>query len=412
MNTPDCQSSPASGTSALATRATVLICLAYASGMFYGKAFVHWLSGIPHIDNVDATIPLALAHISVSLLPAGLLMLINPITRATSARKATQGQERAIILTSLAISLGLFGICVAGRGMDAFREFYANRLFIDHGALGPIVVIAMSYVIGSAVVLALSDRRMAIVPLAAICLIWGILLSKGAMLAYPLMIYVGLRAARKRRSLLPLIILGGLAIIAVVVLGRLRSGGSLDEVTDADGWRFLLLLALYRIDQLDSFALVLEHARFAYSNLPLQELAESLAYLLPRGILADKPLSYSMEMTQLLRPEVFANDAANNFTLFAQTYMLAGPYGPLLAFSILFGFFVSMALMQRWLFRSDIEFWTFGLAVSVPCFMSLINAGLFHEYVLFHVPLATIGMLALRLHFRRAPELRAPLAGA
>ena len=163
----------------------------------------------------------------------------------------------------------------------------------------------------------------------------------------------------------------------------------------------MLLLALYRIDQLDSFALVLEQGRLAYSRLPGQEIADSISYLLPRGLLADKPLSFSMEMTKLLRPDVYANDAANNFTLFAQTYMLGGQYGPLLAFSILFGFFVSMGLIQRWLFRSDIEFWMFSMAVWVPCFMSLLNSGLFHEYILLHVPLALVGVFALRLHFKR-----------
>lgn len=392
---------PETAMSPLARRAPVIVCLLYAAAMFYGKALAHFLSGIPHIDDVDATIPLALMQISAALLPAMALLLLNPIAKATSSRATTRREERSIIFGCLIISSALFAICVVQRGSSAFREFYANRLLIDHGLLGPVVVIAMSYIMGGAAVLALSPRRFAIIPLMLVCLVWGVLLSKGAMLAYPLMIYVGMRAARRRGSMIPLMLLGIVAIASVVVLGRLRTGGSLDEVFADEGWRFLLLLALYRIDQLDSFALVLQHGRMAYSTSPLQEVIDSLSYMLPRGTLADKPLSFSMEMTKLLRPEVYANDAANNFTLFAQTYMLGGSFGPLLAFIILFGFFICMGLLQRWLFRSETEFWMFSMAVAIPCFMSLLNAGLFHEYVLFHVPLAVVGIFFLRFHLKR-----------
>ncbi len=397
----DKQPRPWLGTSALSRRAPIILCLLYATALFYGKAFAHYISGIPHIGNVDKTIPFALAEITMGLLPVVLLMLINPIAKATSSRDVDRFGERSMILVSLGISVALFIICVARRGGEAFHDFYGNRLLIDHGALAPIPIVAMSYITCTAVALAFSQRRFAIFHVLLTCIIWGVLLSKGFMLAYPLMAYVGLRAARRRKSILPLVLLGTLAIVAVVILGRLRAGASLEGIADDGGLSFLLLLALYRVDQLDSFALVLEHGRLAYSTLPVQELADSLSYLLPRGALADKPLSFSMEMTKLLRPEVYASDAANNFTLFSQTYMLGGPYGPILAFSILLGFFVSMGLLQRWLFRSHIEFWAFCVAVWLPCFMALVSAGLFHEYILLQVPLSLLGIFAFRLHFRR-----------
>jgi hypothetical protein len=377
-----------------------LLCLIYATGLFYGKALVHFLSGIPHLDDVDKTIPFALFEISIALLPAIALMLANPIARPGFAQPIGRSQERAMTGIALLISFGLFALAVAARGSNALHDFYGNRLFIDHGALAPVTIIAPTYIIGTTVVLAFSKSRFAFLPVLAICLVWGVLLSKGFMLAYPLITYLTIRTKQRQRSFVPLLVTSAVGLVAVVILGRLRSGVAADNILAGQGLLFLLLIMLYRIDELDSFALVLQHGRMAYSSSLTHEVISSISYLLPRGLLADKPLSFSMEMTKLFRPAVYASDAANNFTLFAQTYIIGGYYGPALAFSILFTFFLAMALLQRWLFPSDVEFWTFSIAVLIPCFMSLIAAGLFTDYVLVNVPLSVAGLLLFRCHFR------------
>jgi hypothetical protein len=378
----------------------MLLCLLYAAALFYGKALAHYVFDIPHIDNVDRTIPFALLEISIALLPVFALMLVNPLARPGFVLTITRSQQRAMTSIALLVSFGLFALAFASRGDAALHDFYGNRLFIEHGALAPMTIVAPTYIIGTTVVLGFSKSRFAFLPVLVICLVWGVLLSKGFMLAYPLITYLAIRTTQRQRSILPLIVVALAGLVAVVVLGRLRAGTAADNILSGEGLMFLLRLMLYRIDQLDSFALVLEHGRLAYSSSLAHQMINSASYLLPRGVLSDKPLSFSMEMTKLLRPDVFATDAANNFTVFAQTYILGGHYGPVLAASIFLVFFVVMALLQRCLFRSSVEFWTFSIAVLIPCFMSLISAGLFTDYLLLQLPLSLIGLLIFRCHFR------------
>jgi len=111
-------------------------------------------------------------------------------------------------------------------------------------------------------------------------------------------------------------------------------------------------------------------------------------------------MSFSMEETRALRPMVYANDAANNFTLFGQAFLIAGPFGIVLSFVVLLFFFYGLGLFQRIVFPSNVGFWIFSFSLLVPCFMSLIGAGLFREYVILQVIISLPGLLLFMYCFR------------
>jgi hypothetical protein len=390
--------------SAIASRVPVLLCFAYCVVIFYVKAAAHSLLSIPHVDDsyVSHFILEALWQISLSLLPAICILIIAPISKPVRIDNITNRQIRVLVRIALGVSLAIVAIVMAQRGTESLRDVYGNRLLVEHGMLAPLTIIMTPFIFSTAVVLAMSKRKHPFFPIGLMCLIWGVFLAKGSMLAYPIAIYILIRFSARRGFLVfgTAGVLVGLAV--VVLLGRLRAGNNLDEILKDNGLVILVALFLSRIDQLDSFALVLSQRHLEYSLSLWDEISKSFLYLLPRGLYPDKPLSFSMEATKALRPMVFANDAANNFTIFGQAFLIAGSLGPVLCFVILILFFYSMALLQRLVFPSSVEFWAFSLSVLVPCFMSLIGAGLFREYVVLQVVFSLPGLLIFVYCFRRA----------
>jgi hypothetical protein len=360
------------------------------------KAAAHAAFDVPHVDNVEAFVPHALLFIALSFFPAAMIFLAAPITRPTIEEPITARQIRVLLRFNVAISILLAGAVLLQRGSDAFADLYGNRLMVEHGVLGVVTIVMSAVIYSTATILALTPDQRFFAPVMTLCLIWGIFFAKGSMLAYPLLVYMVVRTVHRPRYAILGLVTALISISAVVLLGRLRAGGAVSQVFDDDGLALLLLLFLHRIDQLDSFALVLSQSQLEYTYSLWDEVLKSFAYLLPRGSsLLDKPLSFSMEMTQAFRPAVFEADAANNFTVFAQASLIAGPWGIVLCFLIFLGFFYSLAFMQRFLFPTTLGFWMFGFAIVVPSFMSLVGAGLFREYVLVQLLLSIPTQLAL-----------------
>jgi hypothetical protein len=389
---------------ALASRIPALFCLGYCGLIFFLKAIAHTAFDIPHVDDVDEFVPRALALITLGLVPAMVIVLIAPVTRPVTGELPSPRQLRLLTNVCFAFSAGMVLSALFQRGGDALHDFYGNRVLIEHGIYAPLTIMFGPLLYATVTVLAISMERRAFLRVAILSGIWGVFFAKGFMLAYPLLIYVGLRGLGRRFSMLPALAIAVLGLAAVVLLGRLRAGGDSDisKVLDDDGLRLLLLLFLHRIDQLDSFALVISQHHLEGSTSLWAEIVSSVGYLLPRDAFPDKPLSFSMEMTKLFRPAVFQTDAANNFTIFSQMYLVAGELGFLLCFLCFLAFFYSMALLQRRFFSNVSGFWAFNLSVAIPCFLSLVGAGLFREYIIFQLILSLPGLFLFRHMTRRA----------
>jgi hypothetical protein len=388
----------------IASRMPVLLCFFYCFVIFYLKAAAHFAFDIPHVDDkyVRDFIAQALWLISISLLPSIAIVLLAPVTKPSRVDNITKGQTRLIVRVAVGISLIVVAIVVAERGAEAVTDVYGNRLLVEHGVLAPVTILMTPFIFATVVVLALSPGRRTSLPVAILCLIWGVFLAKGAMLAYPIAIYVFIRFSSRRGFIVFGVASLVIGLALVVLLGRLRQGSNVDAVFNPDGLRLLLALFLARIDQLDSFALVLSQRHLEFSLSLWDEIVKSVLYVLPRGVYPEKPLSFSIETTKALRPMVFAGDAANNFTIFGQAFLIAGSLGPIICFLVFQLFFYVMALIQRIAFPTSVGFWTFNLSVTVPCFMSLVGAGLFREYVVLQFLFSLPGLIMFGYFFRRA----------
>jgi hypothetical protein len=391
-------------TSELARRVPILLCLLYCVFLFYAKAAAHRWLDIPHVDDdyVHDYIPQALWLISAALLPVTAVLCVAPVTRATYVDVVSPRQVAVVMRIVLGISGMVCLAIIAARGPAAFVDVYGNRLMVEHGLFAPLTIGLTPFIFCATVASALSTTRHPLMPVLALCLIWGVFLAKGSMLAYPLAVYMLLRHGGRRGFF----VVGGsilmVGLAAVVLLGRLRAGNGLDEVFDDDGLRLFFFLFLHRIDQLDSFALILSQRHLESSLSLWDEIVNSVLYLMPRDVFPGKPLSFSMEATKAFRPLVYFNDAANNFTLFGQAYLIAGSLGTIISLAVLLGYFYSMALLQRVYMASSVGFWAFNLSVVIPCFMSLVGAGFFREYVLLQMLLSVPSVLIFMAVFRHA----------
>lgn len=378
----------------------LLLCFFYCLLLFYIKAFVGWIFSIDLIDGYQEYLLTALIFIFLCLFPVFLLMYFLPFFKTHKGPlDFSIAYSRGVLLSliALAVSTFLIIITIYSRGSLALSDFYGNRILIEHGVYGLITILYTPVLISISVIWGLRPNFIGFVIVFTNAIIWGVFFSKGFILAYTLLIYFGLKNINKKRPYLRGAATFVFLILLVVLLGRLRSGADISDILGISEFEFLLTIILYRVDQLDSFVLVMAQQQLEYSLSLGKEIVDSVLYTIPRFIYEEKPESFSMEMTKNLRPLVYQANAANNFTVFSQFKMLFGWYAPLFLSMSLVLFFSLMGLIQRLLFQTRDGFLIFVFAMIIPCFMTIISSGIFRDYIIQQFLYSMVGLIFI--HF-------------
>lgn len=378
----------------------LILSFLYCLILFYIKALVGWMFSIELIDGHQEYLLSALIFIFLSLFPVFFLLYFFPFFRLnTSLAENPIPYSRGILLSivSITISISLLIIAIYTRGSSAISDFYGNRILIEHGIYAPLTIMYTPVLVSIAIIWGMRPNVIGFIIVLLNAIIWGIFFSKGFILVYTLLIYFGLRNSYKNRSYFRSVLTFMFLIIFVVFLGRLRSGGDLSDIIGISEFEFLLKIILYRVDQLDSFVLVMAQEQLDYSLSFFKELIDSILYTVPRFIYEEKPDSFSMEMTKNLRPLVYEANAANNFTVFSQFKMLFGWFAPPFISIAFVVFFASMGLIQRLLFKTRGGFLIFVFAMIIPCFMTIISTGIFRDYVILLALYSMVGIIFI--HF-------------
>ncbi|MDC0166174.1 hypothetical protein OAI73_00940 [Gammaproteobacteria bacterium] len=378
----------------------LILSFLYCLILFYIKALVGWMFSIELIDGYQEYLLSALIFIFLSLFPFFFLLYFLPFFRLSKPLAENSiPYSRGILLSiiSLILSISLVIITIYTRGSSAISDFYGNRILIEHGIYAPLTIMYNPVLVAIAVIWGMKPNAIGFVIVLFNAIIWGVFFSKGFILVYTLLIYFGLRNSYKNRSYFRIAFTFVFLILFVVFLGRLRSGGDLTDIIGISEFKFLLTIILHRVDQLDSFVLVMAQQQLEYSLSLGKEIVDSVLYTIPRFIYEEKPESFSMEMTKNLRPLVYAVNAANNFTVFSQFKMLFGWYAPLFLSMSLVLFFSLMGLIQRLLFQTRGGFLIFVFAMIVPCFMTIISSGIFRDYIIQQFLFSMAGLIFI--HF-------------